>query len=48
MYFRCPDCKSTLFHVEKVGDKYTIKCFKTKECHWQKDLVETDDNRNSN
>lgn len=35
MVFKCPVCNSTLFHVEKVGSKVIIKCYRGKSCGWQ-------------
>ena len=34
MGFKCPDCGSTLFHIENNDDEYVIKCYKTKSCAW--------------
>jgi hypothetical protein len=41
MPFECPECKSTLFHVENVGGNvYEIKCYKTAACGWSMKVVE--------
>ena len=40
MTFRCPECKSSLFHVEKHGSKVIIKCYKTKTCSWKMETEE--------
>jgi len=40
MVFKCPECNSTLFHVDKVGEIYILKCYRTKKCGWQKKLRE--------
>ncbi|MGD9276485.1 MAG: hypothetical protein PVJ67_04910 [Candidatus Pacearchaeota archaeon] len=39
--FKCPDCKSSLFHVEILGNgRYLLKCYKTRECGWKIELKE--------
>ena len=32
MNFKCPKCKSNLFHVEKDGAKIIIKCYRPNKC----------------
>lgn len=31
---RCEKCNSSLFHIEKVGSLYVLKCWKEKLCGW--------------
>lgn len=42
MVFRCPNCRRSRFHIEKVGNQITVKCEATKECGWQMEAVEKD------
>lgn len=32
--FKCPECNSSLFHIEQKGAIWLIKCWKTKDCHF--------------
>jgi Zn finger protein HypA/HybF involved in hydrogenase expression len=31
---KCPECGSSLFHVERIGDALKIKCYRTEQCGW--------------
>jgi len=43
MVFKCPKCNSSLFKVDKYGENYKIKCYRTKKCGWNpnQDIKET-------
>ena len=43
MVFKCPKCNSSLFKVDKYGENYEIKCYRTKACGWNpnQDIKET-------
>jgi len=40
MVFKCPRCGRTRFHIEKAGNRITIKCEATKDCGWQIEAIE--------
>jgi len=44
--FKCPDCKSSLFHIEENGKGYRIKCWKSKDCNWSMDVEEVKSAKN--
>jgi hypothetical protein len=36
---KCPDCKSTLFHVrEDANGKQYLCCYKGKKCGWREEI----------
>jgi len=41
--FHCPDCGSSLFHIEDLGSgEYMIECYKTKSCKWKQKIKEVE------